>query len=180
MMGPTAAEPLRLLRFAELESTNDEAKRLADAGAPAWTVITAEIQRAGRGRRGRTWESPAGNLYMSAILRPAANLAAAAQLGFAAALAVGEALLPVLPSERILQYKWPNDVLVDGSKIAGILLEAAGNGAEGAAWVIVGIGVNLASHPQETSYPATSLATLGAVVTPGTVLPNVAEALRRW
>jgi len=180
MIGPNAAEPLRLLRFAELESTNDEAKRLADAGAPAWTVITAEIQRAGRGRRGRTWESPAGNLYMSAILRPAANLAAAAQLGFAAALAVGEALLPVLPSERILQYKWPNDVLVDGSKIAGILLEAAGNGAEGAAWVIVGIGVNLASHPQETSYPATSLATLGAVVTPGTVLPNVAEALRRW
>jgi len=180
MTEPSTPAPLRVLRFPELDSTNDEAKRLADAGAPAWTVISADIQRAGRGRRGRNWQSPAGNLYMSAILRPSASISVTPQLGFAAALAVGEALVPQLPALSDLQYKWPNDVLVKGGKIAGILLEAAAGAGEGVAWVIVGIGINLGSHPRETSYPATSLAALGAAASPEALLREVSEALRRW
>jgi len=181
MTGSSSREPLRVLRYPELGSTNDEAKRLADAGAPAWSVIVAQTQRAGRGRRGRSWWSPPGNLYMSAILRPTASLATAAQLGFAAALAVGDALVQRLPPSRTIRYKWPNDVLVDDAKITGILLEAAAVGDHAAAWVVAGIGLNLTSHPQETAYPTTSLAALGAAeATPELLLPVVTEALRAW
>ena len=181
MTGSSSREPVRLLRYGELDSTNDEAKRLADAGAPAWSVIVADSQRAGRGRRGRSWQSPPGNLYMSAILRPSTSLAAAAQLGFAAALAVGEALVPSLPHASVLCYKWPNDVLVDGAKIAGILLESAAGAGQGVDWVVAGIGINLASYPQETVYPATSLAALGASeVLPDRLLPELVDALRAW
>jgi BirA family biotin operon repressor/biotin-[acetyl-CoA-carboxylase] ligase len=181
MTGSSSREPLRLLRYGELDSTNDEAKRLADAGAPPWSVIVADSQRAGRGRRGRSWQSPPGNLYLSAILRPSASLAAAAQLGFAAALAVGEALVPRLPPTSALRYKWPNDVLVDGAKIAGILLESSARADQGVAWVVAGIGINLASYPQETAYPATSLAALGAIeAAPELLLPGLVGALRAW
>ena len=181
MTGSFFHAPLRLLRYRELDSTNDEAKLLAESGASAWTVVVADCQRAGRGRRGRSWQSPPGNLCMSAIVRPSGSLAAAAQLGFAAALAVGEALVPRLPPGRTPRYKWPNDVLVDDAKIAGILLESTAARDGAVAWVVVGIGVNLASHPQDTAYPATSLAALGAAeVTAEMLLPEVAKALRAW
>jgi BirA family transcriptional regulator, biotin operon repressor / biotin---[acetyl-CoA-carboxylase] ligase len=162
MTAPRLREPMRLLRYETLGSTNDEAKQLAEAGAPEWSVVWALAQTAGRGRGQREFVSPPGNLYLSVVLRPAGPAGAAAQLGFAAALAVGDAVTAALPSPHDLRYKWPNDVLVDGRKISGILLESAMTADGGLAWLVAGIGVNVASYPTETLWPATSLAALGA------------------
>jgi BirA family transcriptional regulator, biotin operon repressor / biotin---[acetyl-CoA-carboxylase] ligase len=153
---------LRLLRYDTLGSTNDEAKRLAEAGAGEWTVVSAREQTAGRGRGGRSFVSPPGNLYFSTILRPPCSAASAAQLGFAAALAVGELIAARLPANCELRYKWPNDVLVDGKKISGILLESSATQDGALAWLVAGIGVNVVSHPAGTAWPATSLAAVGA------------------
>jgi BirA family biotin operon repressor/biotin-[acetyl-CoA-carboxylase] ligase len=172
---------LRLQGFAELDSTNEEAKRQAAAGAPAGTLIWALKQQAGRGRRGRAWVSAPGNLYLSLLLRPDRPAAAAAQLGFAAALAVGEALAPLLPAVAELAYKWPNDVLVAGRKISGILLESQAAEAGRVDWLVIGIGVNIASFPEESEYPATSLAAAGAApVALEAVLEAVARGCHFW
>jgi len=174
-------DPVRLLRYETLGSTNDEAKRLAEADAPEWSVIWALAQTAGRGRGQREFLSPPGNLYVSVILRPAGPAGAAAQLGFAAALAVGDAIAAALPSSRDLRYKWPNDVLVDGRKISGILLESAMAPDGDMAWLVAGIGINVASHPTETSWPATSLAALGAKEADvETVLEGFLGAFHGW
>jgi len=168
----------RLRAHEALGSTNDEAKRLAEAGAPAWTIVSAEVQTAGRGRRQRGWVSPAGNLHMTVILRPKTPVALAPQLGFAAALAVGDAIAPLLPGTDALQFKWPNDILIEGRKVAGILLESAA-AAETALWVVVGIGVNVLFHPRGGA--TTSLAAAGAngAAVPQ-VLRGVTIALKRW
>ncbi|HSA80524.1 MAG TPA: biotin--[acetyl-CoA-carboxylase] ligase [Geminicoccaceae bacterium] len=141
-----------------LASTNDEALRLAEAGAPTGVVVWAGEQTRGRGRHGRTWTSPPGNLYASVLLRPDCQMAIAAQLSLVAGLALGEALAGLGPPDLDLQLKWPNDVLINGAKTAGILIEGASDPAGRAAWVIVGSGVNLISCPQDTAFPATFLA----------------------
>jgi BirA family biotin operon repressor/biotin-[acetyl-CoA-carboxylase] ligase len=171
----------RLLSFGELDSTNEEAKRRAASGAPEGTLVWALAQSAGRGRRGRQFHSPPGNLYMSILLRPGRPAAAAAQLGFAGALAVGEAVLPLLPSPGELAYKWPNDVLIAGRKVSGILLESQAAGEGRLDWLIVGIGVNLASFPEQVEYPATSLVAAGArAVAAAAVLEAVAARFHFW
>lgn len=136
--------------LARVGSTSDELLRLARDGAPHGTVVTAREQEAGRGRVGRRWDSPPGNLYLSALLRLGLPLARTAELSFVAALAVADAVDCFLPGRARL--KWPNDVLVDGAKIAGILVEQT----EG--FAIVGIGLNVAHCPTRTAYPVTSLA----------------------
>jgi BirA family biotin operon repressor/biotin-[acetyl-CoA-carboxylase] ligase len=162
-MTPLPPSPApRLLRYQTLGSTNDEAKRLAETGGKDWTVVWAREQTAGRGRGGNSFVSPPGNLYFSMILRPACSAGVAAQLGFAAALAVGQGVVAYLPPGRELRYKWPNDVLVDGGKLSGILLESSAAQDGALAWLVVGIGVNISSHPTDTAWPATSLAALGA------------------
>ncbi len=162
MTAPGLPAFYRLGRFAEIDSTNEEAKREAARGAAEGTLIWAHAQSAGRGRRGRHWVSVPGNLYMSVLLRPPVGPGAAAQLGFAAALAVGDAVLPLLPAAAGLAYKWPNDVLVGGRKISGILLESQATGEGRLDWLVVGIGVNLVSFPPDAEFPATSLAAAGA------------------
>src|SRR5579872_6699315 len=162
MTARSSQPPVRLLRYDTLGSTNDEAKRLADAGAEEWTVVRALEQTAGRGRGRNAFVSPPGNLYFSAVLRGLPSAATAAQLGFVAALAVGDAVSALLPAGRALRYKWPNDVLVDGRKLSGILLESAAAHDGGLDWLVAGMGVNVASHPAETAWPATSLRELGA------------------
>jgi len=144
----------RKVAFDELDSTNSEARRLAQSGetGPLW--ITATRQTAGRGRRGRVWDSAPGNLAATLLLRPEAPAAIIGQLSFAAALAVAEMAVHFAPSAAIT-VKWPNDVLAEGGKLAGILLEA------GPGWLAIGIGVNLAGFPQGTEFPATSLAQQG-------------------
>jgi BirA family biotin operon repressor/biotin-[acetyl-CoA-carboxylase] ligase len=160
-----------LQRHAELESTNDHARRLAGAGegGPVW--ITATRQTAGRGRRGRAWEMPEGNLAATLLLRPVKDNPA--QLSFAAALAVADMVVEAAPGHAVT-VKWPNDVLLDGRKLSGILLEA-GNG-----WLAVGIGVNLAAAPEGTAFPATSLAAAGAQRTPDQALTGIAARFAHW
>ena len=150
-----------LVRFDELDSTNSEARRLAEKGeqGPVW--ISAERQTGGRGRRGKVWHSGEGNLAATLLLRPKAPAAVTGQLSFAAALAAAEMAQHYAPAVSI-QVKWPNDVLADGRKLAGILLES-GEDALGR-WLAVGIGVNLANSPPGTEFPATSLAQLGIAV----------------
>jgi BirA family biotin operon repressor/biotin-[acetyl-CoA-carboxylase] ligase len=162
--------------FAEIDSTNDEAKRQAAAGARAGLVIWADRQTRGHGRQGRVWQSPPGNLYCSILLRPERPAAEVALLSFAAALAVCEAL----PRQLQPRCKWPNDVLIEGRKIAGILLESEAAGAR-VAWLVVGIGINLAGHPADTETPATSLAALGAAeVSPGAMLAALCGRFHYW
>ena len=158
-------------------STNDEAKRLARGGAPDRTLVTAARQEAGKGRRGRVWSSPEGNLYASFVLRHGRPPATAAQLSFVTAVALAEALCDLLPDGPAVRCKWPNDVLIDGAKVAGILLEAEGEGG----WLVVGLGVNIRHEPEQPLYPATSLlAKETGKVGPEDVLARFLPAFDRW
>lgn len=158
---PTLPQGYRLLHFARVGSTNDEAKSLARAGAADGTLVWADEQTAGRGRRGRAWASPPGNLYLSLVQRPDGTAAHAAQLGFVAALGLGEALLDLAGPTLRLAYKWPNDLLAGGRKLAGILLESETGTGGAVDFVVIGAGTNLASKPGDVEYPATSLAEEG-------------------
>lgn len=154
---PRLPDGYRLVSRETVGSTNDEATRLARSGAEQGTLVWALEQTAGRGRRAREWVSPRGNLYASLILRPACPLDRAAQLGFVAALAVGDALAVLVPGLREPALKWPNDVLVGGRKIAGVLLEAEIEENGNLAFLIVGVGINLVSAPTDAEFPATSV-----------------------
>lgn len=141
-------------QYDSVGSTNDEACRLALAGAPHGTVVVAREQTAGRGRRGRNWSSPPGNLYLSIVLRPDLPPARLAELSFVAALAVVDTVDRFIPGKAVL--KWPNDVLIDGAKISGILLERVD------AAIVVGIGLNVLHVPENAAAAATSLVRAGA------------------
>ncbi len=159
---PKLPPAYRLVVLDSVGSTNDEALRLASEGAEDGTLVWAREQTSGRGRQGRSWESPPGNLYFSLVLRPDCAPAEAAQLGFVAGLALGEAFGSVAPPLIEVTYKWPNDLLLNGRKAAGILLESRG-GPEGALdCLILGVGANLQHFPEDTSFPATSLRYEGA------------------
>ena len=157
--------PYRLVALESIDSTNAEARRLAEAGAPDSTVVWAKCQTAGRGRRGREWVSGAGNLYFSILLRPPYPARNVMQLGFVAANAIADAVQVAAPRGTFVHVKWPNDVLVEGKKIAGILMEAEPDMDKPGhlKWLVLGVGVNVASHPADTDseYPATSLAAQG-------------------
>ena len=170
-----------LQAFDCLGSTNEEAAKHAEAGAGEGSVIVARQQVSGRGRRGRHWQSPPGNAYSSVIVRPQCPALEAAQLGFVVGLAVAETVRSLLGADHAVRVKWPNDVLVDGAKIAGILLESSAGAAGNVAYVVIGTGINVAYHPPsgETPYPTTSLHALGAQVAPGKALEAYLEALAR-
>ncbi len=170
-----------------IDSTSAEAGRRAREGAPEGTLIWAAEQSAGRGRRGRTWLSPPGNLYCSLVVRPDCPAAEAVQLGFVAGLAVAEAAETLLPDKRIVTCKWPNDVLVEGRKVAGILLDASSAGSGRCEWVVIGMGINVRWYPgpSEAEFPATSLVAEGAAgISPARLLevlaPRLDDGLRRW
>jgi BirA family biotin operon repressor/biotin-[acetyl-CoA-carboxylase] ligase len=152
----------RLVSLETVGSTNDEAKRLAREGAEDGTLVWAREQTKGRGRSGRSWASPPGNLYLSLVLRPDCAPADAAQLGFVAALGAGAALAQVLPPMIDLRYKWPNDILLNRRKVAGILLETESAASGRLEWLVLGLGINVAQRPAETAFPATSLHEEGA------------------
>lgn len=167
--------------FERLSSTNDEAKRLAETGAAEGQVVWALQQTRGRGRYGRTWRSPAGNLYASVLLRPECTMADTAQLSLLASLALGDALERLGPPHLDLALKWPNDVLLGGAKTAGLLLEGCARPDGRAAWIVIGSGVNVVSCPSDTPYPATALAEHGfGALAPGALLEAYAAALDGW
>lgn len=165
--------PFSLVAFDRVDSTNDEAKRLAQAGAPPFTVVWAKSQDQGRGRLGRKWDSVPGNLYCSVLVDPGADLALAPQLSFVAAIAVADTLAELVPAAAIA-VKWPNDVLADGAKICGMLLEWGGP------LIVLGVGINVAAHPVPALYPATSLARLGSGAQPFDVLAAFSDHFGHW
>ena len=159
-----------------LGSTNAEALSRARVGArgPLW--IAAAQQTAGRGRRGNVWTSEAGNLYASLLLSDAAPAVHLPELCFVVALAARDAVAaagPAIASE--LKLKWPNDLLLDGRKLAGLLIEAESIGGRTA--TVAGIGVNCAHHPRDTDYPATDLAAHGVSVAPDELFRELSAAM---
>jgi BirA family transcriptional regulator, biotin operon repressor / biotin---[acetyl-CoA-carboxylase] ligase len=176
----TTTSALPILAFDEIDSTNAEARRRADAGegGPLW--ITAARQSAGRGRRGRNWDTGAGNLAATLLTTTDLPPAEAAQISFVAALAVADLARSYLPAD-LVRLKWPNDVLVGGRKACGILVES-GRRPDGRLWLATGIGVNLAHAPDGTERPATSFAAHGAAPppTPAQALDRLSEVFAGW
>lgn len=171
----------RLAAYDDIDSTNDEARRLAGGGPPPFgLVIIAAQQLQGKGRQGRRWVSEPGNLYSSVVLRADPDPAVSAQLGFAVALAVRDILECVSGPFHKLQCKWPNDVLFNGKKIVGILLEYLAGGEAGPGAVIAGCGINIAHHPRDTDRPATSLAAEGVEARIEDVAAGYLAALSTW
>jgi len=168
--------PFSLIALDRVGSTNDEARRLVPEGRAAdFLVVTAREQTSGRGRRGRAWVSPPGNLHCSVLLEIGA-LAEAAQLGFVAAVALVDALGGLVPGAEF-RCKWPNDVLADGRKIAGMLLEPAGSG-----WLVLGLGIDVAAAPppEQVAFPAISLAELGGLCNAEAVLAAFCADFGPW
>ncbi len=188
MAAPAVPARFHLIRLDAVGSTNAEAERRARTGACSGTLIIAAEQTAGRGRAGRTWLSPPGNLYSSVVYRPGCAAAAATNLSFVVALAVAEAasgLSGAAPGggpAPAVTCKWPNDVLVDGRKVAGILLESALGGDDRVDWVIMGAGINVASAPAMpvAPYPSAALSAFAPAIDVETVLAAYAGALDRW
>lgn len=159
-MSPALASEFEFTALTRVDSTLCEARRRLDAGnLTRPSLILAQEQTAGRGRRGREWVSPPGNVYLTFCypsLRPPAELAI---LSLAAGLAWIDALAPLAPyglDPAALTLKWPNDLLYAGAKLAGILLEYQVTAAGG--WLLLGTGLNRSAHPPDTPYPATHLA----------------------
>jgi BirA family transcriptional regulator, biotin operon repressor / biotin---[acetyl-CoA-carboxylase] ligase len=164
--------------FDSVGSTSDEAMRLAAEGVPHGTVVHADEQTMGRGRFSRRWFSPPGNLYLSIILRLDIPAARSVEIGFVAALAVADAIDAMLPPQVRATVKWPNDVLVNDGKIAGILMEQADDA------LILGIGVNVLHEPDRVSYKVSTIVGCGGLAavddTRARLLTALAERLDVW
>jgi BirA family biotin operon repressor/biotin-[acetyl-CoA-carboxylase] ligase len=157
--------------LAEVGSTNDWLLARAEA-LPDGHWVIADRQTAGRGRRGRVWNDGAGNLMGSVLVKATGQVQ---QLSFVAALALHDALSALTGQPARFALKWPNDVLLDGTKCSGILLERVGEA------LVIGMGINLAHHPEGTERPATSLVAAGlAVPTPVALLDELAAAFSHW
>lgn len=168
--------PAPIEHHERIGSTSDRLKELARDGAAAWTVVLADEQTAGRGRLGRPWSSPAGGLYLSVLLRPSG--ASAGLVPLAAGVAVAEALGGFGVRSHL---KWPNDVLVDGRKVAGILAEASSS-ASALEWIVLGIGVNLdaAALPDSVRPIAAALPVGERGIGRDAVAAAVLQQLRVW
>jgi len=171
----------RIGRFGAIASTSDEARRRALAGDPGKLWIVAEAQTAGRGRRGRVWVSPAGNLHASALLVDPCPQARATELGFVAGVAIVRSARDLATRARL---KWPNDLILDGGKCAGLLVEGLQLPRGGFA-CIVGFGVNCASAPEAVGYPtATLIDSAGGKILADDLFVRLrtrfAEALETW
>ena len=179
--------PIPILRFDEIDSTNAEARRRAEAGEPGPLWITALRQNAGRGRRGRSWETGSGNLAATLLLSLDKPPAEAALISFVTALAVADLAAEYVPPS-LVKLKWPNDVMVAERKVSGVLIEsgkAPGQGQGEALWLAVGCGVNLKTPPANTERPATALAEhlradIATPPTPAQALDRLSQAFQYW
>lgn len=168
------AGTMTILTVPSTESTNDDIAVMARRGAAEGLWLRAARQTGGKGRQGRSWVSPPGNLYASTLVRLRPGDPPAPTLALVAAVALYEIAALFCATENI-RIKWPNDLMAGGKKLAGILLEREGEA------VIVGFGVNLAHHPEGTDRPAASLAGVaGAAPDPPGLVVALAEAFARW
>jgi BirA family biotin operon repressor/biotin-[acetyl-CoA-carboxylase] ligase len=180
-----AAAGYRLESFDALGSTNDEAmsrvsRSFAESGDPGRLWIVAAEQSRGRGRLGREWRSPPGNLYASLLLVDPSPASVSSQLGFVAGVALASALRTLMGDDKRLKLKWPNDALYNGAKLSGLLLEGAilPSGMFGC---VIGFGVNCLSSPDDAPYPTTSLKRIG-VTKPDreTLFAALSDAMADW
>ena len=167
-------EPSVIRTVPETGSTNDDVAALACGDAPEGLWLRAERQTGGRGRQGREWHSPPGNLHASTLVRLRPDDPPAPTLALVAAVALHEVASACLAGGARIEIKWPNDLLVAGAKLSGILLERIGDA------VVVGFGVNLADHPDETARPAINMGMLGGVPDPARFLETLARSFARW
>lgn len=187
-LGPKAAtRGYRLHGYDTIGSTSSEAARAAAAGDSGDVWFCALQQTEGRGRRGRAWETAHGNLAASLLVVPECDPAVSATLGFVAGVAMNRALRQLVPEAIVKQgidgadapdariaLKWPNDVLADGAKLSGILLEAQRR-PDGSMAVVIGMGVNVVAAPEGLPYPATSLRALGYDISAETIFAALAD-----
>lgn len=163
--------------FEELKSTNSHAFELANLGKISdREIILANSQTSGRGRQDRSWSSPLGNLYFSLILRPNVELEKISQLSFVAIAALQIAVKKL--SKNSVQNKWPNDLLIDGKKVSGLLLESKISG-KNCEFVILGIGLNINSNPDNTIFPATNLKDFGIEISKEEMLKNFLDEFEK-
>ena len=173
-------EPSRFIHLASCDSTNAEALRLASHGehGPVW--VLADRQTSGRGRSGRSWSSAPGNFFASFLTVMPGNPARAYQISLVTGVAVAEtirALLPRAPGLD-LRLKWPNDILSGRAKLGGILVESTQ--VSGGLAVVIGIGLNLVSHPQDEAMSAAHLAEFGGALDVQAVLTELDHQIGRW
>ena len=171
----TSLPPVETL--ATIDSTNTEAKRRACDGfrGPLW--IHAEVQSGGIGRGGRDWYSPKGNLFATLLMPLNGEMRNAALMSFVACLAVADTLDAYAPTSRV-SLKWPNDALLDGKKVAGVLLEAGGEPDE--RWLSIGVGINLLHKPTEARWPPIALADVSLPPSPVVALETLAKSFDVW
>ena len=173
------------MKFDEIDSTNAALKRIAEQGGEVaeGLMVWALSQTGGRGRAGRAWQSPPGNVYASFLVRAPEAVRHAPEVGFVAALAVRDAILE-LPRHNapppVVAFKWPNDVLIEGKKICGFLLELATD-PDGRGWIVLGIGLNLAPvDVPDALYSVGALSESGVDTTPAHALTRIGRALDEW
>ena len=172
-----AEQRFDVTHFESIGSTNDAAMGHLRASGIGDHWFVADEQTGGRGRLGRQWSSPKGNLYASLAIRDPCPIALGYQLGFVAALAIYEAVLSLAVARNDLSLKWPNDVLLAGAKLSGILIEG-GVLADGGFGAVIGCGINVTLHPTNTPYPATDLAQSGIIATTEQCFAALAQAFR--
>ena len=181
---PEARARGQVVRLDSCASTNAELLAHAERGADPWLWIVSKQQTGGRGRAGRSWSAPEGNLSASLLLRPSCPPIAAAQLALVAGIAAHDAVLQLAGEGSALRgslrLKWPNDILADGLKLGGILLESLPADAAGRLAVVIGIGINVRAHPEDLAGAATNLAELGLATTSDDLFEALADAKARW
>ena len=173
----------RLAFYDRISSTNAEAMRLAQTGELSGLWVQADSQSGGKGRTGRNWDSPSGNLYASLLLRPNVPIARALQLSLLAGIAAHDAIMGLAAGVGLapdVRLKWPNDILLGGAKIGGILLETVNMPGDQHPAIIIGTGLNLAFVPGELDRPVTSLAAGGVPVSADRAMSALAWASAEW
>ncbi len=175
-----APSEYKRLALEYVDSTNTEAARMAKSGADEGLWVTSRQQANGRGRRGRVWSSLDGNLFASLLLRPNVKAPDAANLSFVASLAVYDVATKFLSRSKDVSVKWPNDVLVDGAKISGILLESSTKADGFVDHLIIGIGLNVKISPTGTPYKTTSLQENGSVASADEAMSDLMTSFEHW
>jgi BirA family biotin operon repressor/biotin-[acetyl-CoA-carboxylase] ligase len=172
----------RLVRMETVDSTNAEARRRAKAGEPGPLWIWSARQSQGRGRGGREWISQHGNLFASLLIGVNCPIRVASQLALVAGIVTYDTIAKLIAYEgrSELLLKWPNDVLLAGEKLAGMLLENVGSPMENRSVVVIGTGINLANHPEDLPQPAISLGAYGMTVAPADALEVLAATTHEW
>ena len=179
---PKLPSGYRLLRMETVDSTNAEARRRAKAGEPGPLWIWSARQSQGRGRGGREWISRPGNLFASLLIGVNAPQRVAGQIALLAGVIAYDTIAKLIAYEgrSELLLKWQNDILLAGEKLAGVLLENVGSTIENRSVVVIGTGINLASHPEDLPQPAISLGAYDIMVTPDEALEVLAATTHEW